>query len=129
MPNREVPSQILQEVGLIAVLAARVEDCAWTIRHCLAVNPAKVRQSWQSYAPVGQTLTEVKKLAPQRLDTELAAQVITWTDRARDLLNQRNETIHALWLPVEAPGRTMQVRVRPGFQRPPGERPAGNRIA
>src|ERR1019366_10439709 len=97
MPNSadidEIPSQILREVGLIAVLAALVEDCAWAMRHCLADNPAKVRQSWQSHAPVGQTLTEVKKLAPQRLDTQLAARVLAWTVRALDLLNHRHDAI------------------------------------
>ena len=74
-----------------------MEDTAWTLWHTLAVDPAEPRAAWDAHRGAAWVLEGARKLAHQRLNTDLSGRVTRWTQEASAQLKRRNEVVHTVW--------------------------------
>jgi hypothetical protein len=89
-------SQLLEEVGRVAIAGSRLEvrlGWLWTHLACQEVEEQKARK-----APVGEQLKAIRRLAQARLAGELLTSVLTMTDAAKNAAERRNEVVHQDWV-------------------------------
>jgi hypothetical protein len=89
-------SQLLEEVGRVAIAGSRLEvrlGRLWAHLAWQEVEEQKARK-----APVGKQLKEIRRLANDRLAGKLLSSVLAATESAKNAAERRNEVVHQDWV-------------------------------
>jgi hypothetical protein len=89
-------SQVLEEVGRVAIAGSRLEVRLGSLWAHLAWQEIEERKARK--APVGEQLKATRRLATDRLAGGLQTSVLAVIDAAKNAAERRNEVVHQDWV-------------------------------